>query len=192
MKNLLIDIVLTFTIVPAVLGSIFYYNVNNATGYKSEPVILTKNVKAKSNLSKIDQYVERFKDVAVSEQKLYGIPASITLAQGILESASGNSKLCQSTNNHFGVKCFEKRCHNGHCQQFSDDKPTDRFKVYPTAWQSFRDHSKFLCKPLYAKLRGKNYKVFAKGLYKKYATKESYPADLIKVIEDNNLQRFDN
>jgi flagellum-specific peptidoglycan hydrolase FlgJ len=193
MKHLIIDLALTFTIVPALLGCAFWINYNrNSIGYKLKPTELVESDKSKNNLSKIDQYIERFKETAILEQEKFGIPASISLAQGILESGCGKSELASDHNNHFGIKCFRKGCHKAHCTQYADDKPTDRFRNYSSAWQSWRDHSKFLSAGQYAKLKGLKYKEYAKGLKRiGYATKKSYASDLIAVIEDNNLQRFD-
>lgn len=97
-------------------------------------------------------YIETFKDIAIDQMNSHGIPASITLAQGILESSYGTSVLCKKTNNHFGIKCHRKSCRdNGHCFNMEDDDPDDRFIKYKNASWSFEDHSKFL-------LRNKRYR----------------------------------
>lgn len=190
MKHLLIDLALTFTIVPAVLIGIFYIN---ATGCKKLPVHKAKpNTVERKALKPIEAYVQRFKDVAQDEQDKFGIPASISLAQGILESGIGESELASEYNNHFGIKCFKKGCSTFHCVTYKDDSPRDRFRSYSSAWQSWRDHSLFLSRGQYASLRGKSFTKYALGLQRiGYATKKSYASDLIAVIEDNNLQRFD-
>ena len=89
-------------------------------------------------------YVKRFKATAVSEMKKYGIPASITLAQGILESNAGASRLANNNNNHFGLKCFSKSCSKGHCSNYHDDDHKDFFRKFDTAWESYRAHSLLL------------------------------------------------
>lgn len=91
-------------------------------------------------------FCRRFGHVALEEQRKYGIPASITLAQGILESRSGTSKLAVSNNNYFGVKCHSSTCGPGHCSNFTDDSHKDFFRIYATAWESFRAHSVVLAK----------------------------------------------
>jgi flagellum-specific peptidoglycan hydrolase FlgJ len=141
---------------------------------------------------KVESYVARFSKVALSEQEKYGIPASIILAQGILESGVGRSKLAADYNNHFGIKCWCKGKRKD-CVPMADDRPNDRFKRYKTAWESFRDHSKFLQSNKYRHLRHKGYREYAKGLKASgYATKRSYAHDLIAVVERYNLNRFDN
>ncbi len=137
-------------------------------------------------------YIRRFARVAMAEQAKFGIPASITLAQGILESKAGSSQLTQRSNNHFGIKCFSKRCHRGHCENFTDDTHKDFFKVYRTPWQSFRDHSEFLSTRNYRHLRGKSTEQYAEGLQTAgYATSDTYAKDLLEIIETCDLQYFD-
>lgn len=142
------------------------------------------------------EYVEQFAPVAVSEMSRYGIPASITLAQGLYESDAGQSRLTQKNNNHFGVKCFKKTCKKGHCHNFSDDTHKDFFKAYKTPWESYRGHSLFLKKSNYKalfKLDPTDYEGWAEGLKKAgYATDKKYPQKLKKIIETLNLTRFDN
>ena len=133
------------------------------------------------------EYIDRFQEVAISEMKLYGIPASITLAQGLLESNNGNSMLATKANNHFGIKCHSnwegKRIYK------DDDAKNECFRVYSSAWESFRDHSKFLQSNRYQFLyefKSTDYKSWARGLKKAgYATDPKYPDLLIKIIEDN-------
>lgn len=140
------------------------------------------------------QYVERFAKIAVTEQKKYGIPASITLAQGILESRAGSSKLAKQANNHFGIKCFSTKCKKGHCMNFQDDSHKDFFRKYPTAWESYRAHSEFLINNSYKKLLkyGNDYKMWAYGLKKLgYATDANYDNLLINIIETYDLTVYD-
>jgi len=139
-------------------------------------------------------YVSRYNKVAMDEMRIYKIPASITLAQGILESGSGNSRLSKEANNHFGIKCGSswtgKKIHH------DDDRRHECFRVYPSPWGSYRDHSKFLTdNKRYSGLFDydiTDYKSWAYGLKKAgYATDRKYPKRLIKIIEDYNLYRFD-
>jgi flagellum-specific peptidoglycan hydrolase FlgJ len=139
------------------------------------------------------RYIEQYANVAVQEMEKYGIPASITLAQGILESNAGTSKLVQNTNNHFGIKCFSKKCSAGHCTNSADDTHKDFFKAYKSAWASYRDHSLLLMGDNYRAARNaRGYKEWAVALKKcGYATSKTYARDLVRIIERYNLQRFD-
>jgi len=157
-----------------------------------------KNIDSKIVTEKNDncyRYVKRYKDIAVVEMKKYGIPASITLAQGLLESDAGGSRLSRKNNNHFGIKCFSKKCGKGHCSNFTDDTHKDFFRKYKNVWQSYRSHSLFLQGKRYAhlkKLGGKDYKGWAHGLRKAgYATDKRYAEKLIKIIEVMELNKFD-
>ena len=140
-------------------------------------------------------YVRRFGKVAQLEMQKYGIPASVTLAQGILESNSGGSSLARLHNNHFGIKCQERSCPKGHCVNYHDDSPKDFFRKYGSAWESFRSHSEFLQRERYQslqKLGPRDYKGWAKGLEKAgYATGKGYGDKLIRLIEDLKLYEFD-
>ena len=142
-----------------------------------------------------EQYISRYRPIAKAEQDKFGIPASITLAQGILESDAGGSQLSKRNNNHFGVKCFSRRCKKGHCSNFTDDTHKDFFKIYQNAWESFRDHSKFLQNARYKHLKklGKDdYKGWAYGLKKAgYATDKRYAEKLILIIETLKLYEYD-
>jgi len=144
-------------------------------------------------LTNTEQYINRYKSVAISEMEKYGIPASITIAQGILESASGNSELSRRYNNHFGIKC---RSSSQKCVNYADDKPTDQFRVFKSAWYSYREHSILLSSSSrYSslfKLKRTDYKRWARGLQRAgYATSKKYASSLIKIIERYNLQKFD-
>ncbi|NIG53278.1 glucosaminidase domain-containing protein [Chitinophaga sp. Cy-1792] len=139
------------------------------------------------------QYIETYKQLAIDEQRRTGVPAAITLAQGVVETQSGNGALCQQSNNHFGIKC--KNTWTGKTIKYDDDAAQECFRVYETARESYKDHSDFLrSNPRYAFLfqfDGEDYKSWAFGLKQAgYATNKTYPQQLIKVIEDNNLQRF--
>lgn len=140
------------------------------------------------------EYIERFQQTAIEQMNLYKIPASITLAQGIIESGCGNSKLALEGNNHFGIKCHGTW--TGKTMILSDDKPDDCFRVYETANASYIDHSVFLTSnKRYSELFGlelTDYKSWAKGLKAAgYATSPTYAEVLIKTIEDNKLYNFD-
>lgn len=140
-----------------------------------------------------DQYVEQWSKTAVQEMFQNGIPASITLAQGVLESASGNSELARKGNNHFGIKCHGW---TGEKMYIDDDAKGECFRVYKDASDSYTDHSEFLKKyDRYAFLFAydtDDYESWAKGLKKAgYATDPSYPQRLITIIEDLDLARYD-
>ena len=141
-----------------------------------------------------EEYIAQYKDVAIKKMREYKIPASITLAQGILESGSGNSRLARKANNHFGIKCHKE----WHGKKFymDDDEKHECFRKYPKAADSYRDHSKFLTQ------RGRytflfqyditDYKKWAYGLKKAgYATNPKYPRLLIKIIEKYHLDQCD-
>lgn len=140
------------------------------------------------------EYIERYKDVAIKEHKRFCIPASITLAQGILESASGQSLLVKKTNNHFGIKCVGK-CNNRNSVMMADDDPYDRFIKYKSPWFSYRHHSRFLTENTrYEKCFecGDDYKCWAKQLKKcGYATSKTYTQKLIRIIETYKLYKYD-
>lgn len=140
-----------------------------------------------------DSYIERFKDIAISEMNSYGIPASITLAQGILESGNGNSSLAREANNHFGIKCTGEW--KGKTILRDDDQKDDCFRVYTSPEQSFRDHSEFLKRKRYAslfELDKNDYRGWARGLKEAgYATNPRYAELLISLVERYDLGRFD-
>ena len=142
----------------------------------------------------IDVYIKRFSNIAVIEMEKYGIPASITLAQGLLESGNGLSTLATKCNNHFGIKCFATNCTKDHCSNFHDDSHKDFFRIYTSAWESFRAHSELLENKRYEPCHEcKTYQCWANGLYKAgYATDPAYAAKLIKIIKDNGLEYYDN
>ncbi len=140
-------------------------------------------------------YIKRFAPVAQAEMKKFGIPASITLAQGLLESDAGSSRLARKANNHFGIKCFSKSCRKGHCLNFTDDSHKDFFRNYTSVWESYRAHSLFLQRKRYAhllNLSSTDYKGWAKGLSKAgYATDKRYADKLIKLIDILELHQYD-
>lgn len=140
-----------------------------------------------------ERYIEQYKDIAIKHRKKYGIPASITLAQGILESCAGTSRLAREANNHFGIKCGAGW--KGKTIKHKAERGMECFRKYKHAEQSFEDHAKFLkrdrYKPLF-KIKITDYKKWAKTLRKcGYATDKKYPDKLISLIERYELHRFD-
>lgn len=141
----------------------------------------------------VEEYIHTYKDIAIQEMKRLGIPASITLAQGILETEYGNSELVKKSNNHFGIKC--KSTWKGESVKHTDDAPNECFRKYATAEDSYRDHSDYLySSPRYESLfwlDPSDYKGWAYGLKKAgYATNPRYPQILINNIEKYNLQQY--
>lgn len=139
-------------------------------------------------------YIEKYKDEAVEQMQRYRIPASITLAQGLLESGAGRSALTRRSNNHFGIKCGSGW--NGRKTYHDDDARGECFRVYKNARESYEDHSRFLAgKQRYAslfRLKTTDYKGWARGLKKAgYATSPTYATKLIELIELYELDRFD-
>jgi len=142
---------------------------------------------------RIEDYIRDYAALAQEEMKLYKIPASITLAQGILESGAGNGDLTRRANNHFGIKCHDW---NGEKVYHDDDRRGECFRKYKHARYSYRDHSLFLSgRGRYAELfelDADDYKGWAKGLRKAgYATDRRYPDKLIDLIERYELYKFD-
>lgn len=143
---------------------------------------------------RIKAYIRRFRKVAIAEKERYGIPASIKMAQAIVESNSGQSKLAMDNNNHFGVKCFSRTCKRGHCSNFGDDSHKDFFRKYDSAWESWRAHSEMIAEGRYKSLLkyGDDYRKWAKGLKKLgYATAGHYEQTLINLIERYHLDELD-
>jgi len=142
----------------------------------------------------VRNYIEQYKETAKNNMQTYGIPASITLAQGILESGSGQGHLAKQANNHFGIKCHSNW--TGEIIRHDDDKSQECFRKYSDVSDSFRDHSLFLTsRSRYAdlfQLKKDDYKSWAKGLRKAgYATDPKYPDKLINLIEKYNLSQYD-
>lgn len=145
-------------------------------------------------LSKRQQYVEKYKYIAVKKMLEHGIPASITLAQGILESGAGQSGLARNAHNHFGIKCHKGWQGEGYIMD--DDEADECFRKYKDVETSFEDHSRFLMtRDRYAflfKYKPTEYKKWARGLKKAgYATNPRYADLLIKLIEEENLHKYD-
>lgn len=154
-----------------------------------------KLVKKNPNLNKYTlTYIKKYAPLAVIKMHEFKIPASITLAQGILESGNGRSTLASKSNNHFGIKCH--RGWTGERVYHDDDKKDDCFRKYQYVEHSYNDHSEFLTgRKRYAflfKLRKTDYKGWAKGLKKAgYATDKKYPKKLIRIIQTYQLFAFD-
>ncbi len=151
------------------------------------------SVTLKAQRISVEEYIAQFKDIAISEMKRTGVPASITLAQGILETENGNSELVKKSNNHFGIKC--KSTWTGESVTHDDDANGECFRAYTSANESYKDHSDFLkANKRYSALFNLDpvdYAGWAKGLKKAgYATNPKYPDLLIKYIEQYDLQQY--
>ncbi|WP_037357960.1 glucosaminidase domain-containing protein [Schleiferia thermophila] len=156
--------------------------------------VLTLELYAQPANKRRQEYIARYKTIAIEEMKTFKIPASIKLAQAILESADGTSRLAVEANNHFGIKCHREW--NGPAVYHDDDQKNECFRKYKTAEESFRDHSLFLSeRTRYKKLFElpiEDYRSWAYGLREAgYATNPKYPELLIKIIEENQLYQFD-
>ncbi|QBN18628.1 glucosaminidase domain-containing protein [Flavobacterium nackdongense] len=159
----------------------------------SEVIESTSKTVVTSDL--INGYVFHYKDIAMSNMKNYGIPASIILAQGILESGAGQGKLATTANNHFGIKCYTDW--KGETTLHDDDATQECFRKYGNAEESYQDHAAIVSKRTrYAslfKLEKGDYKGWAKGLKAAgYATDPKYPEKLISYIERYHLDQYDN
>lgn len=156
-------------------------------------VLLFSAAHGQAEKQRIDAYVSQYKDIAIGEMLRTGVPASITLAQGIVETAGGQSDLAALANNHFGIKC--KSEWTGETMTHDDDAKDECFRKYATAEDSYKDHSDFLkSRPCYAflfKLDPTDYEGWAKGLKRAgYATNPAYAQKLIKLIVENGLQDY--
>jgi len=156
-------------------------------------IVVASLAQSGSRMTRLE-YFDEYKDMAIHEMKRSGVPASITLAQGALESGDGNSRLALQGNNHFGIKCHQdwpgKRIHQ------DDDEKNECFRKYQSVEDSYRDHSDYLkTKSRYAflfDLSTTDYKGWARGLQKAgYATSNTYAASLIRIIEEFDLHRYD-
>ncbi|PTX58719.1 flagellum-specific peptidoglycan hydrolase FlgJ [Kordia periserrulae] len=164
------------------------------TDIKPSTDVTIKVPEATATKSLTEVYIETYSDVAKREMELHGIPASITLAQGILESGSGKGELTLRSNNHFGIKCHKGW--KGERVYHDDDEDQECFRKYANPAYSFTDHSLFLTgRSRYAglfKLPKDDYKGWARGLKKAgYATDRKYPNKLISLIERYELYKYD-
>jgi flagellum-specific peptidoglycan hydrolase FlgJ len=170
-----------------------------ASGLDEAPAKPAKKERVKPVMTESEQkvdadrreYIARYADLAIQEMKKFRIPASITIAQGLLETAAGTSPLARNNNNHFGMKCFSKRCGKGHCTNATDDTHKDFFRKYTSAWASYRAHSQLLSDK-YRPTNGVDYKAWAKRLQEKgYATNKRYEVELCRLIELYALDQYD-
>ena len=155
--------------------------------------VTTASAEGQQKLTR-EAYIQKYKPLAVEQMDIYGIPASIKLAQALFESDNGNSRLAREANNHFGIKC--KSNWTGQTISHTDDAPDECFRKYPSVEESYRDHSEFLDKSAryqdLFKLDPTDYKGWAHGLQKAgYATNPQYAQQLIKIIEDYQLFLLD-
>jgi hypothetical protein len=142
---------------------------------------------------RVNRYLDRYAPAARRDMRDHGIPASITLAQALLESNAGDSRLATESNNHFGIKCRTK-CLGCTCRNYGDDTRYDMFRVFEDAEGSFQEHSRLLNTPRYARLHqyGTDYRKWAHGLKAcGYATDKHYADKLIQIIEHLDLHRYD-
>ena len=180
---------------PAINGSV--ENKSKAKpdqNYSPNTQILEATSRVKVTNDMILDYIETYKDVAQSNMKKYGIPASIILGQAILESGAGTAPLSEQANNHFGIKCHKDWL--GESIKYDDDSIAECFRKYYNASDSFRDHALFLTKgsrySFLFKLNKTDYKAWAKGLKAAgYATDVQYPTKLIGIIERFQLYQYD-
>lgn len=151
--------------------------------------------KRAEKIKKMKAYVKQYAKYAQAEMAKHGIPASITLAQGLLESDAGESRLAVNNNNHFGIKCFSRTCKRGHCSNFTDDTHKDFFRKYKTPSESFKAHSTLLQGARYKFLyqyREDDFVSWAKGLKKAgYATDPNYATKIINLIRELDLDNYD-
>ena len=157
-------------------------------------ITLCFSIQAQTRNKQYEDYIKKYRELAVEEMKKYHIPASITLAQGLLESGAGKSTLARKSNNHFGIKCGSDW--NGKTVSHDDDARGECFRAYKHPKDSYEDHSKFLAgRPRYAslfKLKITDYKGWARGLKKAgYATNPRYAEQLIGIIELYELHKYD-
>jgi len=163
----------------------------NAPAFKTPEKVISNNNLV--NKYSGEAYINRYRAIAVSEMNRSGIPASITLAQGLLESGNGNSTLAREANNHFGIKCNSDW--KGPTILRDDDNIDDCFRVYKNPEESFNDHTEFLKRKRYAflfELDKNDYKGWARGLKQAgYATNPRYPELLISLVERYQLDQYD-
>ncbi|MBC7642341.1 MAG: glucosaminidase domain-containing protein [Flavobacterium sp.] len=160
-----------------------------------ETISLEATSRVKVTTEMVLTYIVKYKDIAKNNMKQFGIPASITLSQAILESGCGTGNLCLLANNHFGIKC--RKDWTGPSVKYDDDAAQECFRKYTDPKDSFKDHSSFLLsKSWYAnlfQLNKKDYKAWARGLKSAgYATDPQYPQKLITIIEKYKLYEIDN
>ena len=161
---------------------------------KGKILLVALSCMATGAMAQYDAYITRYKDIAMRGMNDYGVPASITLAQGILESGAGTAELAVKANNHFGIKCHSDW--SGATMYHDDDRSQECFRKYDTPEESFNDHALFLRgKARYSflfELDKLDYKAWAKGLKQAgYATDPAYATRLVDLIERHCLARYD-
>ncbi|KAB1156597.1 glucosaminidase domain-containing protein [Flavobacterium luteum] len=167
---------------------------NQNTNQNSQSEILEATTRVKVTTAMVLDYISKYKDVAKSNMKQYGIPSSIILGQGILESGAGTGPLSSLANNHFGIKCHKEW--TGPSVKYDDDSAQECFRKYELPSESYKDHALFLTSrawylPLFD-LEKDDYKQWAIGLKKAgYATDPKYPEKLIGIIERYQLSKYD-
>jgi len=181
-------------LIPVMILALFFHSCGSSRKVRKAKRKEQTEVQTKQTDVQTLKYIAKYKRVAQREMRQYGIPASITMAQGILESASGTSYLARVANNHFGIKCGDDW--DGPKVFKDDDHKNECFRKYKHAEESYRDHSEFLAKrKRYAflfRFSPSDYEAWAKGLKKAgYATDPSYPSKLIYLIEKYNLHELD-
>lgn len=189
MKKILITLSVTAVIISSCGTNKLAVN-KSSSNKIPEKVISSNNL---VNKYSGEAYISLYKATAISEMNRSGIPASITLAQGLLESGNGNSSLAREANNHFGIKCNSDW--KGPTILRDDDRIDDCFRVYKSAEESFRDHTEFLKRKRYAflfELDKNDYEGWAQGLKQAgYATNPRYPELLISLVERYSLAQYD-
>jgi len=181
------------SIVTTKTGNSKYNKTTSTTNNKTQITQSTSKTVVTSDL--INGYVFHYKEIAMRNMKNYGIPASIILAQGILESGAGQGDLAATSNNHFGIKCYKDW--TGETTYHDDDTSQECFRKYKNPEESFQDHADILSKrtryaTLFSLKKG-DYKAWAKGLKAAgYATDPNYPEKLINYIERYHLDQYDN
>ena len=180
-------------IVTSKTGNSKYNKSTSSSNKKTEIIKSTSRTVTTSEV--VNTYVSRYKDIAMRNMKKYGIPASIILAQGILESGAGQGNLAANSNNHFGIKCYKDW--TGDTTYQDDDTSQECFRKYKNPEESYQDHADILSKrtryaALFSLPKG-DYKAWARGLKKAgYATDPNYPEKLITYIERYHLDQYDN
>jgi flagellum-specific peptidoglycan hydrolase FlgJ len=169
-------------------------SINEIEQNDSQIEILEATTRVKVTTEMVLKYIEEYKEIAEVDMKRYGIPASIILGQGILESGAGTGPLSIKANNHFGIKCHKEW--TGPSVKYNDDVENECFRKYKDPSESYRDHSLFLTTRAHYsslfQLDKTDYKSWAKGLKNAgYATDPAYPTKLIAIIERYHLQKFD-
>jgi flagellum-specific peptidoglycan hydrolase FlgJ len=198
MKRIVVFLVMSFVVFSCGSKKIVVTKKDKRTPKTEKVVVNPKpttqpDIPKNSNLNAIDIYILKYNVIAMDNMKEHKIPASITLAQGILESGSGKGRLSVEANNHFGIKCHGWK---GKKIYHDDDRSQECFRKYDHAESSFKDHSEFLTgRGRYAKLfklKPDDYKGWAKGLRAAgYATDRKYPEKLISLIKRYNLDKYD-